>query len=120
MSSTELKIFTFTILTSFIIQLLLFQIVPDLDELERENIIEEMRDNIEPESGIISLLTSFFQNTAFNLLIFMIDFVNDIFGLDFIAYFEVVPIWVATFILLLNTIGMFSLIFYLVDRIWIG
>jgi len=53
-------------------------------------------------------------------LLWVVSVFFSLFGINFIAVISLLPLWLTTLFLLLNTITAFSIIMYFVDRIWIG
>jgi len=53
-------------------------------------------------------------------LLWLINIFFSIFGVNFVGVITILPLWVGSIFLLLNTLISFSIIMYFVDRIWIG
>lgn len=107
--SVELKIVIIAIFFMFILNLFVAQITPDYSDFEQQEVIDEITDELDAVSGFITTALLNVGITLFSII-----------GVDFIGAIEILPTWFITFISIYNTIVVIALIFYLVDRIWVG
>jgi len=109
--SVELKVIIFSLIFMTILNIMLGQILdPSLvTDYNQDQAINEIVSELGAVSGFI---TSALLNIAIAIY--------SIFGVDFILAITVLPTIVVTLLTLFNAIVTFSIVFYLVDRIWIG
>lgn len=111
MAYLEFRMVMFGVIFMFILNTLLVLFVsPDqIQDFNQDSVIEDITDELGAVSGFIT-------SALLNIGIAMFG----LFGIDFIAYVSVLPLWVLSALTLYNIIIVFALIFYLVDRIWVG
>lgn len=109
--SVEFKVILFGLIFMTILNITLGLIVDPsmIQDYDQQEQADELVSELGPVGG-------FFANSLLSIGVT----VYGIFGVDFIAVVTVLPTFVLVLINLLNTVVVFSLIFYLVDRLWLG
>ena len=113
MGAIELRITIFSLAVAFISSLIIFTIIPEIPEENRDDLIQEYKTELEQDAG-------FFQSGLISLMFNLQDTLYNSLGIDLIAFNNVVPVWITTVLTILYSLGIFSFIMYFVSRIWIG
>ena len=125
----ELRIFFYTLFFAFISSLFISMIVEELPQDEREQIVQNILDEYRVDSDDLDFtnpldwwefVSSGFQVTILSLIFNTFDVFSSIFGVDYISFVGLVPVWLSTFIFLLYLVSFVSLLFYLIRILWIG
>ena len=108
--SSELKIIVFGLFFLIMLNFSLGFVIPDsVEDLNEEEILNEITD----ELGIIS---GFITTALINIGLFFFG----LFGINFLSAIVLMPLWFNVILVTFNILMVLSIIFYLVDRLWIG
>ena len=125
----ELRIFFYTLFFAFISSISISMIIEELPQDQRGQIVEDILDEYRVDINDLDFsnpldwwefVSSGFQVSVLSLIFNTFEVFSSIFGVDYISFVGLVPVWLSTFIFLIYLISIVSLLFYLIRILWIG
>jgi hypothetical protein len=113
MGSIEFKVILYGLIFMVITNISLGYIID-------ESMITNYDAETEVSDYVDSLDLGWFSGGALSLILSISSLFFSLFGVDFILMIEVLPTFMLTILTFFNVLIVFSLIMYLIDRIWIG
>lgn len=80
-----------------------------IENYDQQQVIDDLTSELGAIAGFIT-----------NALLDIGQFLFGLFGVDFIASITILPLWVISLLVLYNIIVSIMVVFYIVDRLWVG
>lgn len=80
-----------------------------IDNYDQQQVINDLTGELGTVAGFIT-----------STLLDVGQFLFSLFGVDFIASISILPVWVITLLVLYNVIVAIMVVFYIIDRVWVG
>ena len=125
----ELRIFFYSLFFAFISSISISMIIEELPQDEREQIVKDILDEYRVDKDDLDFtnpldwwefVSSGIQLSLLSLIFNTFEVFSSIFGVDYISFVGLVPVWLSNFIFLIFLISIVSLLFYLIRILWIG
>ena len=123
MASTELKIVLFVTFFMFLFNLFIGLVVSQssISLSDKDAYLNNIQNSfIDEEGNFLEQLAGYITGNFITGIFIIASAYFSLFGVDFILLIDVLPTWFNSIFVLFNITGLFAVVFYIIDRIWIG